>query len=339
MNDYFCVLPFYGAEYTITHKTPCCLLPNNTNIEQLRKDMLSGTKPTACNKCWHLEDQGKTSDRQLKNLAYDFYADRDIRLVKEDCQTGNFSEQIVKLYTSKICNSTCVTCGPNFSSAWATLKKIPIEYSVLPDDLLDKINYTNLKILSFVGGEPLYEKKNFKILEKLIDVGNTNCFISLVTNGSVNISNYQLDILKQFKNLNFCLSIDGVGPVFEYLRYPLKWNTLLDNIELYKQLGIQLSVSYTISNLNILYFKETTDWFKAQGLEYNYNLVSFPKSYSPNSLPLNIKDQIDAKNLLLPHSTQDDTNFKLFLKDIRKQDILKGISIEDYLPKLVDLFT
>jgi hypothetical protein len=35
---------------------------------------------------------------------------------------------------------------------------------------------------------------------------------------------------------NFCVSIDGTGPVFEYLRYPLDWALLESNL---KFLGIQ----------------------------------------------------------------------------------------------------
>lgn len=339
MNEYFCVLPFYGAEYhyNASTTTPCCLLPTDTNIKELQENMLAGIKPSACNKCWQLESQGKISDRQIKNSSYDVYANRDISLVFEDCKNGKFSNQIVKLYTSTVCNSTCMTCSPCCSSAWATLKGFPVSYTSLSDEKLNSIDYTNLKMLSFVGGEPLYERKNFEILKKLLEVNNTDCFISLVTNGSVVLTDYQINILKKFKNLNFCLSIDGTGPVFEYVRYPLKWNTLTSNINLYRELGIQLSVSYTISNLNILYHSETISWFNANNLGYNHNVVTHPVWFSPNSLPLKVKEEIEAKELLSPHCEQDDINFKLFLKNITEQDTLKGISIIDYLPKLAKL--
>ena len=224
MNNYFCVLPFYGMEYNISStNTPCCLLPTDTNLDELRQTILSGQRHLACQQCWALENQNKISNRQILNQTFDHYADRDINFVEEDCQQGKFNTQIVKLYTSNLCNSTCITCDQGSSTAWATLNNRST-FKIIDDSKLVDIDYANIKMLSFVGGEPLFEKKNFQILQELINHKNTSCFISMVTNGSVNLPDKHLDILSQFKNLNFCLSIDGVGPVFEYLRYPLKWD-------------------------------------------------------------------------------------------------------------------
>ena len=336
MNDYFCVLPFYGAEYTPSgFTTPCCLLPNNTNIEQLQTGMLAGQRPIACQKCWSLEDQGKMSDRQLKNSAFDFYTDRDIRLIEKDCRDGVFLHQILKLYTSNLCNSTCVTCSPSFSSAWATLKKVKT-FEIISQNEINKIPYKDLVMLSFVGGEPLFEKKNFDILEHLISIDNTDCYISLVTNGSIQLTQKQQNILKQFKNLNICLSIDGIEKRFEYMRYPLKWNILLENIDFFKSLDIDLFVSYTISNLNIFYYNETVEWFNKQELKHNHNLVTYPDHFSVNALPEKIKLGI-KQELFGQHSPDDDANFSLFLKEIKQQDQLKNISIKDYLPEFYEI--
>jgi sulfatase maturation enzyme AslB (radical SAM superfamily) len=336
MNDYFCVLPFFGAEYTpLGFTTPCCLLPNDTNIKQLQTEMLAGQRSVACQKCWALEDQGKTSDRQLKNSAFDFYKDRDIRFIEKDCHEENFSLQILKLYTSNLCNSTCVTCGSDASSAWATLKKVKT-FEIISQDQLDLIPYKDLVMLSFVGGEPLVEKKNFDILEQLISIGNTDCFISLTTNGSIQLNQKQQTILKQFKNLNICLSIDGIEKRFEYIRYPLKWNILLENIDFFKSINIDLFVSYTISNLNIFYYNETVDWFNKQELRHNHNLVTYPSHFSVNALPEKIKLEL-KQELFGQHSADDDANFSLFLKEIQQQDQLKNISIKDYLPEFYEL--
>ncbi len=313
-------MPFYGAEYTPAGLTPCCLLPKNTNIVQLREDILNDTRPIACQKCWALEDQGIISDRQIKNSAFDFYSNKDIQFIEEDCRNGKFSPQIVKFYTSNLCNGTCVTCGAGASTAWATLNKEKT-FEIIDQHLLDSIALIDVIIITFVGGEPLHEKKNFELLKKLIEIGNTTCFISMTTNGSVELSTKQLDILKQFKNINLCLSIDGVDTVFEYLRYPLKWSTLIDNIELYRSMNIDLSVSYTISNLNTLYYDETIAWFNKMKLPYNHNIVSSPVYFSPTVLP----DGVD--NHLLD----------VCRAEILKQDNLKNINIQDYLPEFYKL--
>jgi len=337
MNDYFCVLPFFGAEYTPSgFSTPCCLLPKDTDIKQLQTEMLAGQRPIACKKCWILEDQNKISDRQLKNSAFDFYKNQAIEFIEEDCRRGDYSTQIVKLYTSNLCNGTCVTCGPVASTAWATLKNIKI-LSTIEQPIIDSFNYKDFTMVNFVGGEPLKEKKNFDILLKLIAVGNTACFISITTNGSVQLSTKQKNILREFKNLNICLSIDGIEKRFEYMRFPLKWDVLIENIKFFKENSIQLSVSYTISNLSIFYIEETLAWFNLQGIDHNYNLVYDPSYFSPNALPLEVKQSLGpiARSIIdiSRDSVEDDKNFHLCCKELRNQDHMKGIDINNYLPE------
>jgi sulfatase maturation enzyme AslB (radical SAM superfamily) len=338
MNDYFCVLPFFGAEFTPSgFTTPCCLLPRNTDIKQLQTEMLAGQRPIVCQKCWSLEDQNKISDRQLKNSAFDFYKNQAIEFIEEDCRKEDYSTQIVKLYTSNLCNSTCVTCGPRASTAWATLKNIKV-LSTINQSIIDSLNYKDFIMVNFVGGEPLKEKKNFDVLLKLIAVGNTACFISMTTNGSVQLSTKQKDILREFKNLNICLSIDGIEKRFEYMRFPLKWDILLENIEFFKENNIQLSVSYTISNLNVMYYQETVDWFNLQGLEHNHILVSDPAYFSPTALPKEVKKLLNNPIVSIDnHSIIDDENFIAAWIEIKNQDTLKNIKIKDYLPEFYDL--
>jgi sulfatase maturation enzyme AslB (radical SAM superfamily) len=339
MNNYFCVLPFYGVEYNPSGYviTPCCLLPRGIDIKQLRETMLSGERPVACQKCWSLEDQGKVSDRQLKNSAFDFYTNRDIRYIEEDCRKGDFSPRIIKLFTSNLCNSTCVTCEPQASTAWATLRNVKV-FKVMPQTVIDSLVYKDFVMLNFVGGEPLKEKKNFDILSQLIAVNNTECFISITTNGSVVLSDAQKTILKQFKNLNINLSIDGIGPRFEYMRYPLSWDLLLENIDFFRKNNNEISIAYTISNVNILYYTETVNWFKEQGFNHNHILVSEPSYFSPNALPPQVKAQIDTGIVTFnEHTTNDDQQFIAACKEIKLQDSLKKIHIKDYMPEFYNI--
>jgi sulfatase maturation enzyme AslB (radical SAM superfamily) len=309
---------------------------SDRSIEQIRKDFIDNRRPVECNKCWSNEDSGRESDRQIKNQSYDFYADRDLRYVKEDCSKGLYSQQIIKLYTSMLCNSTCSTCSSSHSTAWAALEGKTIELKKIPTQTLNQIDFAQVKMLSFVGGEPLYEKFNFDILEQLVRAGNTNCFVSMVTNGSTRITPSQINTLSKFKNLNFCLSIDGVGPVFEYLRYPLEWDTLLNNIQLYRSLGIQLSVSYTVSNLNVLYHNETVKWFVDNNLQFNHNIVYSPVHFHPNVLPRELKQDPTLSKFFT--QSVDQTLLDQFVAEVQRQDQLKGISINNYLPKLSTLF-
>lgn len=341
MSDSFCVMPFFGAEYnSMGFITPCCLMTSidTVSINAVKKSMLNGTRHKSCSSCWKLEDEGLKSDRMLKNETYDFYANKDIKYIIEDCKAGNYSQQIVKLYTSRLCNSTCVTCSSNYSSAWAALSKKEIILNQIEDNVLNTLDFSRIKMLSLLGGEPLYDKNVFSILNKLLINNNTDCFISLITNGSVTLTSKQVEFLSKFKNLDICVSVDGIGRVFEYLRYPLNWADLLKNIEQYKTICGQVSISYSISNLNILYYKETTDWFKNNNLNFNHNVIKFPEYFSVNSLPEYIKDKIvDGRHLLRSHTENDELLFKKFLTEIAQQDRLKNISIKNYLPELDEL--
>ena len=343
MNDYFCVMPFFGAEYTVRPEcVPCCLLDLSTqNIESVKQQMLEKKRPAACKKCWTLEDNGNESDRQLKNKAFDFYSDTDINIIEENCSKQNYSKKIIKLYTSNLCNSTCFTCIPEASSAWGALEKKQIPLKKVSTSKLD-FNCADITMLSFVGGEPLYEKTNFEILLKLINQGNDSCFISFVTNGSVELNDQQIEVLSKFKNLNICLSIDGIESRFEYMRFPLKWDKLISNIKLFRQINSNVSASYTISNLNLFYYTETVNWFKEQAIPHNHNLVSHPIYLNPGNLAEEQKLRILENNPthintiteFFKNGTYSTDLYKKFIQEIQRQDQLKKININNYMPEL-----
>lgn len=352
-NPAFCVLPFYGIEYP--QNVACCLMAPH-NIAQVKQQMIDGVRPDACHKCWKLEDLGLQSDRQIKNSMLDYYSNTDITVLYNQAKNNQASVVSYKIDTSTTCNSTCVTCGPVSSTAWRSLesKRSAMTFNrTMPSKraaLITKsaatalINFETAISINFRGGEPLLSKTNFFILEQLIANKNTDCFIAFTTNGSIIPSEYQISLLKQFKNLNFNLSIDGIGKVFEYLRYPLSWEAMLTTIEFCKQMQISVSASYTVSNLNVMYHTETTQWFKDNSIPYINNIVHSPMHYSPSSLPLDAKKRIieqtsdqEIANLLKAHKPQDEINYSRAVLDIKKQDLQKEINIVNYLPDWVNV--
>lgn len=344
MNDYYCVLPFYSVETVFKNPNKnifCCRLPNNTDIKSVRTSIKQQERSPNCSACWALEDAGLKSERQIHNETMDFFLDLSIENIEVTSIAKGFDPVNIKLATSNLCNGQCVTCNSTLSSSWAQLEGKSTKYNGVEFDKLDtKINWTKIVSLSFVGGEPLLEKKNFRILEMLVDLKNTDCFISFVTNGSVNLSEYQISILKQFKNLNICLSIDGVGQVFEYMRYPLKWDKLLSSIEMFKKIANgNVSVSCMISNLNVYYYSEIVDFFKSNNLNYLCKQVIDPYIFNPSNLPQDKKTKVlnnnpsylnDVKSFLSMYEYDDDL-YAEFLAEIERQDKLKNINIKDYM--------
>lgn len=339
MSSTFCVMPFYGAEYSHNgYRGPCCLMTPGYDVTSIREDMLNGRKPSNCAACWYLEEKGIKSDRQLKNESYDFYADTDIRQVFDNCKNGIFTPQIIKIYTSNLCNSACVTCNELFSTHWQSVKRLPIQLNTISQFELDKIEFSNIKMLSLIGGEPLYDKNIFDILQKLLEVNNLDCFVSMTTNGSISLTKKHIDILSKFKNLSICVSVDGIGPVFEYMRYPLKWKDVENNIQQYKQIAKYVSISYTLSNVNILYYDETIAWFKENNLSFNHNLVKIPNYFNINALPEKVKKQYPSlSSFFKPNSKQDDILFKTAVLKLNEQDQLKNTNAALSVPRFINL--
>lgn len=333
----YCVLPFYGWEYP--QNKSCCYFPEQFDLAAVKSDMLAGRRPSACQACWNLEDRGIKSDRILKNETFDFYYKKNLSDLLHECKEGKNHINHYKIDTSNTCNATCVTCGSHASSAWGKLEKknglVPRRHWRMTQPAATKlIDYKTAMSVNFRGGEPLLSKTNFYILEQLIKAKNTDCFVSFQTNGSLIPNKEQEALLSRFKNLNFSFSIDGVGPVFEYLRYPLKWSQLETTLAWFRQRNIDVSVMYTISNLNVLYHQQTMSWFEQNHLNYQVNLVYDPAWFAPNALPESAKRHI---NFDFVDCAQDQANYELFLTKIAEQDRWKGIHMRDYLPELCEL--
>jgi sulfatase maturation enzyme AslB (radical SAM superfamily) len=319
-------------------------MPTNHNIQQVRQDMLQGQRPSACKACWNLEDAGISSDRLLKNRTMSFYKDVDTQQLFDQCVANQNTTTLYKIDTSNTCNATCVYCSSLLSSSWASLErknnKVPAKSWRIRNTTADTwINYATATSIIFRGGEPLLSATNFHILEQLIAHNNTRCFISFVTNGSVTLSDYQLGLIAQFPNKNFCFSIDGVGPVFEYVRYPLKWDAIEKNLEYCKSNNIPLTVSYTLTNINVWYHAQTINWFQHNNLPYHLNLVHDPAHFHASVLPQEIKQQIlsqsscaDLAPLLNAQCSQ--ASLDLFFAKLKEQDEWKGIHLQDYLPEI-----
>ncbi len=205
------------------------------------------------------------------------------------------------------------------------------------DELID---YKSAVVINFRGGESLLAKNCFYVLEKLLETGNTRCNLQFTTNGSVPVTDRQKQIFMSFKNISFGVSIDGEGKVFEYMRYPLEWKKVQENIQQLKQITNNVSICPTISNINLIYFSDLINWCVANGFNYNYNLVECPSYFNPSALPIKIKRHIlenssthtSVKSILeKTHTIEDEENFKIALNEIQRQDSLKKIRIQDYM--------
>ena len=346
----FCVIPWHGKEISyVGRQTHCCLLPENYDINKIRSEMKHGIRPTECTRCWNLEDNNLLSNRQLKNSALDFYLKKNIQDIMQDAAEEN--TLMAKVMTSFTCNGACIYCNSGSSSYWNTIERridpaIPIRpYNFIGlNNVEQQINLAQIKTLSFIGGEPFLERRNFEILQKLLDLGNVDVFISVVTNASIHLSREYQHILSSFPNLNLCLSIDGRHGIFDYQRWPLKWTDVEKNIDAYRTLTNNISVSCTITNISLLYYNDAKQWFRSQQIPWIPNPVYDPVCFSPKTLPVPVKHRLQG---LLDHDDymafigdpdhEISNNWQVFLLEIQKQDRAKRINIRDFVPEFCDM--
>lgn len=323
----FCVDPWYSTEISLRAGTEhvCCWMEGNlfTTREDVQQQFIATDRPAVCNKCWKTEDLGQPSRRKTNNTFLDFAYDLDIENIEKEALAGNnYERAIMQLQIGSICNGMCTTCNTEFSSAWRQLEGEPrlitTEQHTVQDNyirLVKETNWSKVKRITLFGGEPLLIKQTYDILTHLFWHSNTDCVISLVTNGSITPTQTQQELIKKFTNLNVCVSIDGVGKAFEYIRYPLKWDAVDANIKLYKELFNDVSIVCTLSNLNANAQLDVVNWASEMGLTVQPNIVQYPEYFRTDVKP--------------GHEI-----WPAFVAEIERQDNLKNINIRDYLPEV-----
>lgn len=275
---------------------------NHEKLRELRRDLINGVWHPACYSCRDNEARGSYSMRMIWNKTIDnapmteFMNPNDVKFL--DLSVGNK------------CNSKCMTCGPGVSDFWIEEyahinNTIPIfqQSVVLTDDLVNELvdSFRNVEYINFIGGEPLMLDEHTQFLKFLVDKGlSKQITIGYVTNLTM-ISESLIELWGSFKNVGASISIDGHGKVNEYIRYPIKFAKVEQNLKRYMDLISEnkfgMNLSATISIFNINEFADLLEFFldmyikqkETVGIDSHKvavfcNRVTIPKYYNLNIL-------------------------------------------------------
>jgi hypothetical protein len=340
MSDTFCVLPWYSREIEFKLIRPCCLLPHHHDVTQIQQDLLAGERTAACQKCWDMEAAGGHSRRQQENRSLQKKTGRSLTDLEQDCRDNKHQDLVYQITLNNTCNAACVTCGSYSSSKWADLErrhgKKPSPNRTNPIESLG-INYRDAVRINLLGGEPFLYDDLEALFQCLLEHGNQRCYVSFVTNGSIRPSARLQEILSVFPNVDICVSIDGIKSRFEYMRWPTPWSVMLENLALYKTLTKdRVSVSYTISAVNAIYYDETVDWFRTNSLNYNQVMVYHPEWAGLDNMPVEIKQHLRGHRFFGNQARihGQETPMSVFAENLAQQDHMKKISLSDYMPEL-----
>lgn len=329
----FCMMPWYAQ---FGKNMPCCHLARGFDIDRVKQDLLQDVQSSDCKSCWHQEALGQKSCRQIYNDIAEQYAP--LPFLKKLAEEGKSKPIIFQVQKSNTCNGACIMCNEISSSKWASL--ISNKQKKLDNKNFDDyVDYKYAKKINVLGGEPFLDNSLDIVIDKLSQAKNQKCEISITTNGSVFPKTKLLDLMKKH-NVKISLSIDGTGKMFEYQRYPLQWDQVYKNLLEFKK-NFAVSVSYCLTNINIFEHKKTVSFFNKHNLPYAIHRVNYPRFYSPDFLPLEIKNtSVNRKLCSWNDFDKKDyaDSFYQTIKNINYQDKLKNIRIQDYLPKVYTLF-
>lgn len=331
-----CVLPFISYDYQ--SNSPCCLLKNYDRIlsqQELINDHKNNIRSKFCIDCWKSETAGVESKRQQYNNLYKKYVKQEYREVK-----------LSIIPVGNVCNLNCITCGPGPSTGW--IKKYnfmhgkPSTYKIQKDiNVSDVENIDQLDHVEFIGGETLQSKSFWKYLEKM----NKNISFSCQTNGTIELSKNQIDLLNTFTKFNICFSIDGVYKIFDYIRQPATWQMVESNIKKYATYfgNNRLSFVITVSNLNIFYIDSMMiGLFKLLPVPQTLNLVHNPDEFSYCNLTTSMGQIVEKNNpaFFKKHNVKwsgTQHSMEKMINNLTRQDLFSGRKISEYLPEVYNL--
>ena len=316
----YCPLPFIHSHASVNGMwKPCCnstwALPIRDSyfmnkfsthqkwfdgkiMEQLRSDLLSGVKNSMCDVCWNQEDiSGKSiRKRYIKKMGH--LADIDKPKIK-----------YLDLKLSNKCNLACRMC--DYTNSNQILKDVSaIEEQNLhlprhwersptveknmdskgitraPKHIIDDVKsmLPDLQVLKLTGGEPTVIPEVLELFDICIKEGYAkNLQLNITTNGTKFNSRF-LEKIKKFKDVYLNISCDGYGKVYDYVRYPFKWDKFAERINDIKKSGVGASITAVPQMYNIENVDQLQKWGNRVGIEISLNNNILQPQTNYNSL-------------------------------------------------------
>lgn len=345
----------------------CCKSQNpislfeKDKLENVKKDLDNGIKNEHCCVCWHTEEKGELSWRQIGNSIEMF-------------------GKSIEIYFDNICDQACIYCSPKYSSKWfQELKHVPDEYrEFLNNNINDNtFNHTpkqnhktaimneialagkesqshEVVAIILLGGEPLLSPQFTKtnILEEIVETFykhaniETRLRVTMITNANTpdSIIDKTLDICKnlhkKYSKLKITaqLSIESTNKNAEFVRYGLDYSQFEKN--LHKYLASDLKIGFSMA-VNTVSFADTPNFLRKifelskdynKKIFFNFNLVYYPQFLCIKTLPKDynyiLKECRTIFNFNKDNFVEDSFYFRT-LTQLDHAEILLGSDIND----------
>jgi uncharacterized radical SAM superfamily Fe-S cluster-containing enzyme len=229
-------------------------------LQQKRQDFIQTVDSSQCQNCWQIENSQGIS-RRINDINWfdnnDMVQDQKLQLNSLEWNCEN------------LCNLACITCGPLYSSRWATeIKRYPWtdanQYFVAnKNKFYQTLDLSYLRRVYFNGGEPLLTNDHIEILTKLQQENTLqHCEVSYNTNGTIIPNDLCLSLWKEAKLVRVMLSIDAIDKNFEFVRWPAKWEQITTFINTLKSqpFNIIIDITCTVGIHNVFSLDKLYNW-------------------------------------------------------------------------------
>lgn len=233
---------------------------HSDKYNKLRQDSIDGIPNPNCQKCYYEESLGKISHRDYLNSVYN---------------TKIVDLKYLEIGFDNICNLTCDGCRGEFSSSWAIIENPNVEGKSNIRSISEITNVpSGIRRIELLGGEPLMTSRH-KFFLKLIK-NPTDVEIVYNTNGTFLLDEETISLLKQYKNVEFIISIDGYKELNEQVRSGSKWESILEFINQIKRLKFNALIHSVLHINNWFGIVELSNFVNDIGLPWRTNVLTYP---------------------------------------------------------------
>ena len=255
---------------------------NDDYLQKQRQQFLQGVRPAGCKLCWDKEDAGLVSRRMGQGVFLPAEGDP-------------YTTQLFELNynVSPLCNAKCITCNSSLSSSWAAedekFGQVQSNFrsfnQIRHSDIdLNNIDFRHLRLAYFNGGEPFLSQDINKVLAVVKQQQGSldQLGLSITTNSSIMPKAEDVVLWNECRDITIVCSLEAVGPAFNYIRYPLDWDQVSDNVKNFHRVFPRLKKILITPNVgvhNALEYPDLVNWFETldtskyeikPGLTYGY---------------------------------------------------------------------
>ena len=321
---------------------------NSNRMKEIRRKMIAGEKIRDCERCYLQEEQGAESLRSTRGMN---------KYIMDTLPDGTYqkSANTMQIQLGNICNLKCKMCSQMYShmhgmetrdigeqdpewlhwvkeqganvNNWTNGLGIKQEWYRSKEIKLKMFEHIsrNITQLCVIGGEPTLIPEFYELFEYCDKQGTlAGKDVTIVTN-LTNTNSKLTEWLPKLKMWRIWASGDGVGERTEYIRYPSRWDKILESLEFYRSImgdngNITLSPAIQLLNIDQLddIIKWWLDWCGGE-LNDRYGFtwlatVWYPLICNPNMAPrewrLKVADKLSKYKF--------DQNYQNIINELRR---------------------